>query len=141
MREIKTTQKILDKGLELGVVVKRSLRVDGKVPYTIREILCSNCNNISQIQDQTFNRWNKQGIKFCAECHGAQKGVSKEAKIRQLNDRRPSIYTSILEIVDYLGYGDYQTNLEEKRIWCESNGIRLIVINNLNELQDIVQSL
>lgn len=35
----------------------------------------------------------------------------------------------------------YSSNLEEKSEWCKLNSIRLIVVDNINKLEDIVQTL
>lgn len=36
---------------------------------------------------------------------------------------------------------EYSVNLEEKRLWCESNGIKFILISDLNTIKDIVHDL
>jgi transcription elongation factor Elf1 len=36
---------------------------------------------------------------------------------------------------------EYSTNLEEKRLWCKSNGIKFILISDINTIKDIVHDL
>lgn len=103
MREIKTLKAALEKAKLVEVEIIRSLR-DDSIKTTYREILCSKCSEVSKIQDQTFSRWAKTNIKYCAGCHGATKGISDVLRVTRLNEELPSLYSQKLEVIEYLGY-------------------------------------
>lgn len=48
----------------------------------------------------------------------------------------------ILEITQAVkDKADYNNNLQDKLEWAKTNGIDLRIVSNINELEDIVQSL
>lgn len=101
MREIKTLKTAVTKADNIGVTILRSLR-EGNT--TFREIHCPNCENTTNVQDQTLSRWSKQGRKFCAICNGANKGIPDNVRISRLNEEMPVLYKNKIKVVEYLGY-------------------------------------
>lgn len=101
MKEIDTKGACLLRAEAVGVKIIRSIRYD---KHTSREILCNQCNRVTEIQDQTLRRWADKGNKFCGICNGALKNVPYDVKVDQLNAKRPKMYIRLIEVVEYLGY-------------------------------------
>ena len=103
MKILEITQAVKDKAETMGLSVVEVLR-DQEKKVTFISIYCKQCEQITTIQQQTFGRWFKKGTQFCGICHGSNKSIPDSFRITRLNDARPEVYKTKIEVVEYLGY-------------------------------------
>lgn len=103
MKILEITQAVKDKAEDMGLMVVELLR-DTEKKVTFVSIYCKQCEQITTIQQQTFGRWHKNSIKYCGICHGSNKSIPDHFRIIRLNESRPEVYKTKVEVVEYLGY-------------------------------------